>query len=200
TPVARRRNGSRGVAEQAKILLGSRVRGGLTAPAQSQRHQPGAGAADPGAGEEGLGSGEGVSSEEETGAGAGAGVEKDSRPNIVVVVLESTSGLEVGPGRVEQGQGLVSPWVMELSRRGMHAPSFYSAMPNTNKAMFQVMCGLAPSLETSWVEFDNPELLGTLCLPNLLRVKMGYESLFLTGSSVGGLGALGFDKAIGFAG
>ncbi|CAM9429388.1 unnamed protein product, partial [Choristocarpus tenellus] len=82
----------------------------------------------------------------------------------------------------------------------MSSNSFYSSMPNTNKAMFQVMCGLMSSLETSWVEFEHQDLLDALCLPNLLRAKLGYKSRFLTGSGVGGLACLGFDSVKGFAG
>ena len=33
----------------------------------------------------------------------------------------------------------------------------------------QVMCGMTPSLETAWVEFDRPDVLEAVCLPGLLR-------------------------------
>lgn len=33
----------------------------------------------------------------------------------------------------------------------------------------QVMCGMTPSLETAWVEFELPGVLEVACLPGLLR-------------------------------
>ncbi|CAM9705603.1 unnamed protein product [Scytosiphon promiscuus] len=123
-------------------------------------------------------------------------LEEGSRPNVVIVVLESTSGTLV---EASDAAG-VSPWAKELASRGMSTSRFYSSMPNTNKAMFQTMCGMTPSLETPWVEFDRPDLLEAVCLPGLLRSKLGYRSLLLTGSMVGGLGVFGHDDAMGYAG
>eukprot|EP00903_Cladosiphon_okamuranus_P013725 g12778.t1 len=117
------------------------------------------------------------------------------KPNVVVVVLESTTGTLA---TASNSHG-VSPWLKELSTRGMSSSKFYSSMPNTNKAMYQVMCGMTPSLETAWVEFDRPDILEAVCLPGLLRSKLGYRSLLLTGSMVGGLGVFGHDDAIGYA-
>lgn len=36
----------------------------------------------------------------------------------------------------------------------------------------QVMCGMTPSLETAWVEFDRPDVLEAVCLPGLLRYEV----------------------------
>ncbi|CAM9746443.1 unnamed protein product [Ectocarpus sp. 6 AP-2014] len=130
------------------------------------------------------------------GDAASARGETSKRPNVVVVVLESTTGTMV-TGSNNEG---VSPWAKELASRGLSSSKFYSSMPNTNKAMFQVMCGMTPSLETAWVEFDRPDVLKAVCLPGLLRSKLGYQSLLLTGSMVGGLGVFGHDDAVGFAG
>ncbi|CAM9589931.1 unnamed protein product, partial [Hapterophycus canaliculatus] len=121
---------------------------------------------------------------------------EQEKPNVVVVVLESTTGTLV---KASDAAG-VSPWAKELASRGMSSSKFYSSMPNTNKAMFQIMCGMTPSLETPWVEFDRPDVLEAVCLPGLLRSKLGYRSLLLTGSMVGGLGVFGHDDAVGFAG
>ncbi|CAM9976431.1 unnamed protein product, partial [Ectocarpus fasciculatus] len=130
------------------------------------------------------------------GDAASARGEATKRPNVVVVVLESTTGTMV-TGSNSEG---VSPWAKELASRGLSSSNFYSSMPNTNKAMFQVMCGMTPSLETAWVEFDRPDVLKAVCLPGVLRSKLGYQSLLLTGSMVGGLGVFGHDDAVGFAG
>lgn len=35
------------------------------------------------------------------------------------------------------------------------------------------MCGMTPSLETSWVEFEREDVLKAVCLPGLLRYVLG---------------------------
>lgn len=44
-----------------------------------------------------------------------------------------------------------------------------SATTNSRPMLVQILCGMTPSLETSWVEFDQPDVLHQLCLPGLLR-------------------------------
>eukprot|EP00752_Nemacystus_decipiens_P018448 g16538.t2 len=119
------------------------------------------------------------------GGGADGGAAK--KPNVVVVVLESTTGTLA---TASNSHG-VSPWMKKLSDRLEFSAGHVSG---------QVMCGMTPSLETAWVEFDRPDVLEAVCLPGLLRSKLGYRSLLLTGSMVGGLGVFGHDDAIGFAG
>eukprot|EP00613_Pedinella_sp_CCMP2098_P027371 CAMPEP_0171698628 /NCGR_PEP_ID=MMETSP0991-20121206/9465_1 /TAXON_ID=483369 /ORGANISM="non described non described, Strain CCMP2098" /LENGTH=650 /DNA_ID=CAMNT_0012287519 /DNA_START=181 /DNA_END=2130 /DNA_ORIENTATION=- len=62
----------------------------------------------------------------------------------------------------------------------------FPSMPNTNKSLLQILCGLTPMLETSWDEFGHrfKRNVREECLPRRLSKDMGWASLFASSSHI----------------
>jgi lipoteichoic acid synthase len=95
------------------------------------------------------------------------------RPNIVVLVLESTraSGTTVYNPALQ-----TTPFLAKLARRSVVAERAHAVVPHTSKALVSILCGFEPYLEMPIVEATKG--LPGRCLPSLLK-DQGYWSLFM---------------------
>lgn len=107
---------------------------------------------------------------------------------VVLLVLESTSADAVSPLYAPPTDGIAptAPFLSSLAARSgalvsaMHLPT----MPNTNKALIELLCGLTPRIETSWDELDADfvTMLREECLPRRLSNDLGWRTMI--GSAV----------------
>lgn len=127
------------------------------------------------------------------------------RAGVVLVLLESLNAADVTPlyAPVARGDAPTAPWLSALAaRRGSSVGRAHLAtMPNSNKALFELLTGLAPEMSTSWPELDDlatrgrGDALRQEALPGLLKQR-GWASMFAC--PAGGAGSiqtqLGFDE------
>ena len=69
------------------------------------------------------------------------------------VVLESTRSDVAG------GPSAATPFLRALAREGLSAEAMVAPMPNTNKALYTMLCGRMPSPLQDWLEFKVGGLL-----------------------------------------
>lgn len=99
--------------------------------------------------------------------------EARDRPNIILLLLESTGAGVVAP----YGNADHTPHLDRLSRNGLTVERAYVSVTHTSKALVGVLCGMWPRLEMeSWESLE--ESLPLPCLPRLLR-ELGYRTAFL---------------------
>jgi len=122
-----------------------------------------------------------------------AALQAGPRPNVVLIVLESTRRDETtlaGPGAPAKTPNLVA-----LAARGLELTHARSAIPQTTKSVWSMLCGRLPLLEST--VFENSGTLGLQCVPSILDAA-GWRTGFFQ-SAIGRfedrprlVGALGF--------
>lgn len=98
------------------------------------------------------------------------------RPNVVLVILESTRYDVTAPYALGEWQGL-TPALGRIADEGWVYDTVYASVSHTSKALVGILCGAFPRLEIPIRE----SLRGGLplrCLPHLLG-EAGYRSLFV---------------------
>jgi arylsulfatase A-like enzyme len=93
----------------------------------------------------------------------------ERRPNIVLVILESTRADMVVPS--------VMPFLAGLAEESVVFDEVYTPLPHTTKALVAILCGMYPIPGRSLRE-SVPGGLPLKCLPPLLH-SLGYRSVFL---------------------
>ena len=97
---------------------------------------------------------------------------QQTRPNVVVILLESCSWLRSSFGEPEADR---SPFLRQLAAEGLMAKSMRAVLPHTTKAVFSALCGTYPSMERALVEVaDN---YASRCLPQVLK-ELDYRTAF----------------------
>jgi lipoteichoic acid synthase len=100
-------------------------------------------------------------------------IEGAPRPNLVVILLESTRAASVSAYDEERG---VTPYLGELARRSLLVERAYALIPHTSKALVSVLCGIEPRLAFEVVEAGRGAMPGR-CLADLLG-EHGYETIY----------------------
>lgn len=111
-------------------------------------------------------------------------------PNVVFFIMESTgvsSGLSIYDRNEFLADGhetVVTPFLRSLAKRpdALVFETMYPSMPNTNKALTEIWCGMVPLLDITWLDLYSPVLRE--CLPNLLA-GLGYETAFFSPAPAG---------------
>lgn len=102
------------------------------------------------------------------------GAETD-RPNILIVILESTRYDHTSLADPDYGKGTETPNLLSLARDGTSARYARTVLPHTTKSIFAVLCGRYPALQTGTLEqSDN---IVVQCLPRILS-NTGYRTAF----------------------
>lgn len=104
----------------------------------------------------------------------------ERRPNVVLVILESTR-TDVVPPYAPRERWADAPALAELAGRAVVFDTVYASVTHTSKALIGLLCGMYPRLEMPIVE----SLAGNLpftCLPELLQ-DLGYRTAFLQTAS-----------------
>ena len=102
-----------------------------------------------------------------------------TRPNIIIIVLESFSGYLIGP---LGGDSLVTPNINRYAREGILFSEFYASGTRTDKAMPAVLDGYPAQPAQSIIK----EPKKTQSLPSLVKIlnENGYHSSFWYGGEI----------------
>ncbi len=95
------------------------------------------------------------------------------RPNVLLLLLESTGARQVG---VEFERGL-TPRLARFAERSVVVDTAYTTVSHTSKALVGLLCGMMPRLDMEIVEALEHNL-PLRCLPHLLG-ELGYRTAFL---------------------
>jgi phosphoglycerol transferase MdoB-like AlkP superfamily enzyme len=98
-----------------------------------------------------------------------------TRPDIILIMVESFNGLFVGR-RTPDGRE-VTPEFNRLARQGVHVERFYGNSMQTAKGHFATLCGVLPTFRGK--EFSTHRNVHLPCLPSLLK-DAGYRTAYLT--------------------
>ncbi|MNZ56968.1 Lipoteichoic acid synthase [compost metagenome] len=121
------------------------------------------------------GAGESVAGEYPVGDRDPGKVAVRNRPNILILVLESTRARSV-PG-FGGGVKAEMPTLVGLMERSRVYERAYTVTPHTSKALVGLLCGVHPNPVAGIVEARGANI-PTVCLPEFLG-GLGYRSLFI---------------------
>ena len=121
------------------------------------------------------GAAEGVAGAYPVGTRTAGNITARTRPNILILVLESTRARSV-PG-FGDGQKAEMPNLARLMERSHVYERAYTVTPHTSKALVGLMCGVHPNPVAGIVEARGANI-PVACLPEFLR-GLGYRSLFI---------------------
>lgn len=99
-----------------------------------------------------------------------------ARPNVVLVVLESTRFSVTSPYASDERFTRLTPNLQKLADQGLVVEQAYTTVPHTSKALVGIFCGQFPRKELDIVEAQ-PGGLPFNCLPRVLG-KAGYQTAF----------------------
>jgi phosphoglycerol transferase MdoB-like AlkP superfamily enzyme len=102
-----------------------------------------------------------------------------SRPNVMIIVLESFSGYLIGP---LGGDSLVTPNINRYSKEGILFSNFYASGTRTDKAMPAILDGYPAQPAQSIIKEPNK----SQTLPSLVKILIenGYHSSFWYGGEI----------------
>lgn len=101
--------------------------------------------------------------------------ERRSRPNVLMIVLESVRHDALGAYQAEpQAKPSVTPFIDEFASNSQVAEHAYTTIPHTSKALVGIYCGTFPRFNPEITE-ALPGGLSIPCLPKLLA-RAGYAS------------------------
>ena len=102
-----------------------------------------------------------------------------SRPNIMIIVLESFSGYLIGP---LGGDSLVTPNINRYSKEGILFSNFYASGTRTDKAMPAILDGYPAQPAQSIIKEPNK----SQTLPSLVKILIGngYHTSFWYGGEI----------------
>ncbi|MEM1203899.1 MAG: sulfatase-like hydrolase/transferase [Acidobacteriota bacterium] len=106
----------------------------------------------------------------------------ERRPNVVLVILESTAATAVAPYAPEDAWQ-TTPFLAELAPKSLVVESAYGTVTHTSKALVGLLCGVMPR-NTMEIEEAAKKPWELNCLPKLLD-EMGYQTTFMQ-SALGG--------------
>ena len=102
-----------------------------------------------------------------------------SRPNVIIIVLESFSGYLIGP---LGGDSLVTPNINRYSKEGILFTNFYASGTRTDKAMPAILDGYPAQPAQSIIKDPNK----SQSLPSIVKILIenGYHSSFWYGGEI----------------
>ncbi len=101
--------------------------------------------------------------------------DKEDRPNILIVILESIRYDHTSLAPPDYAKGTATPNLSFMAKRGTSASYARAVVPHTTKSIFAVLCGRYPLLQTRTLEqSDN---IAVQCLPRILS-DTGYRTAF----------------------
>ena len=110
------------------------------------------------------------------------------RQGVVLLILESVGADALSPlyvPRDKGGHGSTAPFLSWLAGQSgsLAAAAHFAALPNTNKMLLELVCGVTPEPSTDWEEYTLGKALVEECLPRIWRMSTGGRSLFVSSSS-----------------
>ncbi len=110
-----------------------------------------------------------------TGATIDALRARPSRPNVLLVVLESTRYDHTSLAPPELSRGTDTPNLLALARRGTSATRTRAVLPHTTKSVFSMLCGRYPTMQQGIIEYSAN--LDIQCVPEILT-RAGWDTAF----------------------
>jgi arylsulfatase A-like enzyme len=108
-----------------------------------------------------------------------AGLAARTRPNILLVVLESTRFDHTSLAEARLWRGTETPNLAALSRRGTTAAHAYVVLPHTTKSLVSILCARYPAMQEPIIEISAN--FHVQCLPEILG-RAGYATGFFQSS------------------
>lgn len=99
-----------------------------------------------------------------------------SRPNIVLIVLESVRSSVTSVYSTDARFKAITPNLEKLAHQGIVVDHAYTTVPHTSKALVGIFCGQFPRKELSILE-ATPDGLPINCLPRLMG-RAGYQTAY----------------------
>ncbi len=96
--------------------------------------------------------------------------------NVVIFVMESWSGLYVGPNSIEPE---ATPYFNKLAQEGLYFPRFFATGYRSSTALFSILTGF-PDLPEKPITFDLPKHTTFLSISRLLK-QQAYTNYFIHG-------------------
>ena len=134
------------------------------------------------------------------------GTENGGPIGVVLLILESVRADAVSPLYAPPAAGTrpTAPFLSSLAAQPgtFSSQAHLATMPNTNKAVLELLCGLTPRIATSWDELDASfvKTFREECLPRRLSADAGWRTMIgnPTNSPRGTMQyALGPDETLG---
>lgn len=101
-----------------------------------------------------------------------AALRASERPNVVVLILEST---RYDATSLHEDGKAHTPHLLALARSGTSAPVTRAVLPHTTKSVFSMLCGRMPIMQR--VPLEVSTAVEVQCLPGVLRAA-GYRTGF----------------------
>ncbi|MEZ4382559.1 MAG: sulfatase [Nannocystaceae bacterium] len=103
--------------------------------------------------------------------------ERETQPNVLVVVLESTRYDKTSLSGNEETAS--TPNLEALAAEGLVAHRARAVLPHTTKSLFSILCGRFPTMQKKVVEVSSDVRIQ--CLPKILD-ELGYATAFFQSS------------------
>ena len=114
------------------------------------------------------------------------------RPNVVLIILESTRADTIASGPDTPA----SPFLSSLAAEGMSFSSAYTTVSHTTKAIVGIMCGMYPRVSMDFIEASYG-MLPLQCLPDLMAT-LGYRTAYFQTAFGGFENREGLVRNLGF--
>jgi arylsulfatase A-like enzyme len=101
------------------------------------------------------------------------------KPNVLVVVLESTRWDHTSLAPPSERRGRQTPNLEALAAQGVTARRARAVVPHTTKSLFTMLCGRYPAMQRGIVEYSRQ--FHAQCLADILR-RAGYRTGFFQSS------------------
>jgi arylsulfatase A-like enzyme len=104
----------------------------------------------------------------------------ESRPNVLLVVIESVSGAHVD--RLAEAHDrprlALMPELDAIAGESLSFATFFAHQRKTNRGLYALLCGELPNLRTGLPKMSSHPEGGRTCLPEILA-RAGYETQYL---------------------
>lgn len=101
---------------------------------------------------------------------------KQSKPNIVLIVLESTGSQALAFTSSDRKNKAKVPFLAKIAKEGILIENTYTTVSHTSKALVGILCGMYPRLVMD-IEEAEPLNLKLTCLPHILQ-NQNYRTAF----------------------
>lgn len=101
---------------------------------------------------------------------------KQPKPNIVLIVLESTGSQALAITSSDRTKKANVPFLTKIAKDGILIENTYTTVSHTSKALVGILCGMYPRLRMD-IEEAEPQNLKLTCLPHILQ-NQNYRTAF----------------------
>jgi len=128
-----------------------------------------------------------------------AKLNKDQRPNIILIMGEGIAGARFPQNRNEEKKYHEMTSMQFLADRGLYIPNYIGLNRVTNNGQFSILCGMTPNLNVLSPKMDmyDPARDGK-CMPQTFK-ENGYRTVYLQGAWLEFMNKMRFMSLAGFS-